>query len=66
LQPPDSDEEVFALPDGDDIDLDNEGDHSHLEDAPHFDAISGDDVALSTDALGSDVDMDNIISGRSQ
>jgi hypothetical protein len=68
LQPPDSDEEVFVLPDSDDIDLDNEGDHSHLEDAPHFDAISGDDVALSMDALGSDVDMDhsdNIISGRS-
>jgi hypothetical protein len=40
LQPPDSDEEVFVLPDSDDIDLDNEGDHSHLEDAPHFNAIN--------------------------
>jgi hypothetical protein len=68
LQPPDSDEEVFVLPDSDDNDLDNEGDHSHVEDAPHFDAISGDDVALSTDAPVSDVNMDqsdNIISVRS-
>jgi hypothetical protein len=59
LQPPDSDEEVFVLPSSEDIDLDNRGDNSHLEDAPPFMSISGDEVALSADAPSNDVNVDN-------
>jgi hypothetical protein len=59
LQPPDSDEEVFVLPNSKDIDLDNRGDNSLLEDAPPSMSISGDEVALSADAPSNDVNVGN-------
>ncbi|KAN0131057.1 hypothetical protein V8E53_011193 [Lactarius tabidus] len=59
LQPPDSDEEVFILPDGDDIDLDsNSSHHNRYEDAPQYSNASSDEQALSADTPGNDNDVD--------
>ena len=66
LQPPDSDEEVFILPDGDDIDLDsNSSHHNRYEDAPQYSNASSDEQALSADTPGNDNDVDSTMSGKS-
>jgi hypothetical protein len=66
LQPPDSDEEVFILPDGDDIDLDsNSSHHNHYEDAPQYSNASSDEQALSADTPGNDNNVDSTMSGES-
>jgi hypothetical protein len=66
LQPPDSDEEVFVLPDGDGIDLDSNASHyNHSEDAPQYSNISSDEQALPADTPRNDNDVDSTMSGKS-
>jgi hypothetical protein len=66
LQPPDSDEEVFILPDDDDIDLDSNASHyNRSEDAPQNSNISSDEQALPADTPRNDNDVDSTMSGKS-
>jgi hypothetical protein len=66
LQPPDSDEEVFILPDDDDIDLDSNASHyNRSEDAPQNSNISSDERALPADTPRNDNDVDSTMSGKS-
>jgi hypothetical protein len=62
LQPPDSDEEVFVLPDSDDIDLEEdvsqEDDH-HSEQSSHLHGSSDDSQAMSAESPDPDDPMDH-------